>query len=274
MLRDAGRILTFGGGVVLDPWPTRGPRDVDLGAYLRSIVATDAPTTLELLVEAEGTVPVAHAVARTGTADPSGRVVSLGDVLVSRTHLDGSTARLRAEVEQSHSEKPLARGIGLEDLRHKLGLEDRATFEALVGVTPGVVREGPLVRMEGHEVALDPEQEEARRRLIEDLERDGLNPPFTKELQVSQALLRALADAGEIVNVGDFFLTAAQIETVRERVVRLIEQQGPVTVAQLRDELETSRKYAVPLVEFLDQQGITRRQGNERILGPRARAGA
>jgi selenocysteine-specific elongation factor len=70
------------------------------------------------------------------------------------------------------------------------------------------------------------------------------------------------------VKVGDFHLTARQAHEVRARVRRHIEQRGPLTVADIRDLLQTSRKYTVPLCEWLDQTGATRRHGDVRTLGP------
>lgn len=270
VLRDAGRILTFGGGRVLDPWPTRGPRDPSLLGHLESIATTDPDSTLQLLVEAEGSVPVNQAIARTGATGATRPVTRLGPLFVSPSQLEELNRSLRAAIEQHHTEHPLRKGMDREDLRHRVGIEERAFFDALVERAPAVVLEGPLVRLQEHAVALDEHQQRQRRDLLAALEANGLNPPLAKELGAPPELLRALVDGGEIVPVGDFFLTAGQIETVRTRVTRFIKDNGSATVAQLRDELQTSRKYAVPLAEWLDQAGVTRRQGNDRVLGPRA----
>jgi selenocysteine-specific elongation factor len=80
--------------------------------------------------------------------------------------------------------------------------------------------------------------------------------------------LRALTDAGELVKIGDFFLTTRQAAEARALVRARIEADGPMTVAAIRDLLNTSRKYAVPLCEWLDQTGATLRRGDLRILGP------
>jgi selenocysteine-specific elongation factor len=72
------------------------------------------------------------------------------------------------------------------------------------------------------------------------------------------------------VRIGDFHLTAAHASEARATVRGFIELNGPVTVAQIRDLLGTSRKYAVPLCEWLDQSGATLRRGDTRLLGPKA----
>jgi selenocysteine-specific elongation factor len=91
---------------------------------------------------------------------------------------------------------------------------------------------------------------------------------LNKELDADPALLRALVDSDELVRIGDFHLTSSQAKEARARVRKAIEESGPLTVAQIRDLLGTSRKYAVPLCEWLDQTGATLRQGDARILGP------
>jgi selenocysteine-specific elongation factor len=269
VLREAGRIVTLGGGRILDPWPARGPRDPELAGYLESIRDSDPRSTLELLVQAEGAVDAEQGFLRTGAGAGDG-VAVLGATLVSSSKLEELSSALQEEVRRYHTEQTLRRGMDREELRAKLGVEDRSLFDALIEAVPGITQEGPLVRMQDHAVALSGVQEAERDRLLARLESDGLNPPLTKELDVSPALLRALSESGEIVPIGNFFLTAEQVRNVRASVVAFIERNGPATVAQLRDELQTSRKYAVPLCEWLDQNGVTRRQGNDRVLGPRA----
>jgi selenocysteine-specific elongation factor len=104
--------------------------------------------------------------------------------------------------------------------------------------------------------------------LLDTLERDRFQPPLTRDLPVDASLLRSLADAGEIVRVGDFYLSAEGARDARRIVRSAIADEGPITVARLRDLLGTTRKYAVPLAEWLDATGATRRQGDVRALGP------
>ena len=246
------------------------PRDAGLVGYLETISASQPDETLRALVDAEDVIDLKQALLRTGASDPGPDAIVLGHALVSRARLDELSNGLKEAVERHHRAEPLQRGIDREELRATLGIEDRELFDALVDGIAQITEEGPLIRMEGHSVALDPAQQAQRDDLFALLESNGLNPPFAKDLNVSPALLRSLVDSGELVSIGDFYLTADQVREVTARVTTFIEANGPATVAQLRDELQTSRKYAVPLCEWLDQKGITRRQGNDRVLGPRA----
>jgi selenocysteine-specific elongation factor len=116
---------------------------------------------------------------------------------------------------------------------------------------------------------MSPDQQRARDRVLTAIQSGGFTPPLAKDLDADSALLRALVDSGELVRIGDFYLTSSQGTEARTRVRNAIQASGPLTVAQIRDLLGTSRKYAVPLCEWLDQTGATLRQGDARILGPR-----
>ena len=130
--------------------------------------------------------------------------------------------------------------------------------------------EGSLLRLASFEVDLDPEHARERDRVVSAIEEAGFSPPMEKELRVDPALIRNLLASGDLVRVGDFLLTRGSAEQARHVVRTRISTEGPQTVAQIRDALGTTRRYAVPLCEWLDSIGVTRRQGDLRALGPRA----
>jgi selenocysteine-specific elongation factor len=268
VLRDAGRILTFGGGIVLDPLPTRARRsDSDRLELLRALTAADDERGLQELVGAYEAIPAAEASFRSGGAATAPGVVQLGGLLVSDAHLANLQARLTRALAAHHEQRPLDKGLDRAAARAATGLEG-AEFDALVASTPGVVEEGAVVRSESHAVELAPEQARARDELVRRIEAGGFTPPLAKELGADATLVRALVNGGELVRVGDFYLTRSQATDARSRVRAAIEERGPLTVAQIRDLLGTSRKYAVPLCEWLDATSATRRHGDVRALGP------
>ena len=269
MLRDAGRKLTFGGGRVLDPLPRRARSgDADrllLLARLRGASPDEAATAL---VEASGEVQIDEISARvSGEVTEVEGTVRLDESVVSRARYDELVSRMRDLVARHHVSHPLERGVSRESLRNELGLEP-GTFNALVTSDTEVVGDGPLVRGAAHGVVLDPAQQRARDELVAAIEGAGFAPPLEKDLGVDPSLLRALVDAGELVKIDGFFLTAEQARDARSRVRAAIESEGPRTVAEIRDLLGTTRKYAVPLCEWLDRTGATRRHGDTRALGP------
>ena len=268
VLRDAGRALTFGGGEILDPLATTIRRRSRRGLESLNRLRTAEPSeALAALVDLAGIVSIPEALMRSGVASPGPGVVLLGDSLVSERRLQELGRSLRAELEHHHAESPLEKGIARETLRAVLGLEPD-TFDALVEQFEDVVSEGPTVRLSLFTVRLSAEQEQMRDEVVATINASGFSPPVTKDLPADARLLRALSAAGELVKIDDFYLTRALAEEARGRVRARIEESGPITVAEIRDLLGTSRRYAVPLCEWLDDSGATRRRGDVRALGP------
>jgi selenocysteine-specific elongation factor len=114
---------------------------------------------------------------------------------------------------------------------------------------------------------LPPEADE----LLERLRAAGHEPPphdaFDDE---DQALLAKLRHARKAERVGPFTFHPDTLAEVRERVVAIMRAEGRITLARLRDELGTSRRYAQALLEHFDAQRVTRRVGDERVPGSRA----
>lgn len=269
VLRDAGRVLTFGGGRVLDPKApsTKGQDRSSRVALLKKLVDVSAEQALREIVEAEGEIVDREALMRAGSAEAPLDVTRLGDRFVSAARLAQLERALKKQLSDWHTSHPLERGMPRETARAVLSI-DPAPFDDLLTKVEGVKAEGTWVRLSTFSIELDPEQEAARKNLLEAIESGGFTPPLRDELGAAPELLRSLTDAGDLVSMGDFFLTSQQAAQARERVRDHIESEGPATVAQIRDLLGTTRKYAVPLCEWLDRSGATRRQGNVRVLGP------
>lgn len=269
VLRDAGRVVTFGGGRVLDPGP---PADKKRGrrkrvALLKELAEASPEQAMTAIVESEGEVGEQEAMMRAGVADVLEEVIRLGDRLVSAVRLLELEQSLRDLLTDWHASHPLEQGMPRESARAGLKLEP-AAFGDLLRLAAGIEARGARVRLSSFRVKLDPEQEAARKATLEAIESGGFAPPLRSELDAAPELLRSLTEAGDLVPVGDFFLTATQAEEAKARVLHYINSEGPATVAQIRDLLGTTRKYAVPLCEWLDQTGATRRKGDVRVLGP------
>ena len=172
-----------------------------------------------------------------------------------------------AAVQAYHAANPLRTGLPREELRNRLKLQQAVftlVLQRLAG--EGVVEEtGAAVRAPGHRVVLSDAQEAAVARYVAALEREPYAPPT--ELTIDAPLVGVLAERGSVVRVSDglVFAAGAYREMV-DRIVAHLRERGAITVADVRDAFGTSRKYALPLLEHLDQQHITRRQGDQRVL--------
>jgi selenocysteine-specific elongation factor len=107
--------------------------------------------------------------------------------------------------------------------------------------------------------------------LLRALAKDPFSPPAPAELGASPALVRALVRTGRLVDLDGVLFTAEALEEARRRIAGAVVERGELTVADARDVLESTRKYVLPILARMDAEGVTRRRGDARIAGPRAR---
>lgn len=277
VIREAGRRMTIGGGVILEPHPASFRRgDSALSeAIRRREVSLDRSDYLDLILEEEGSLTRGEIRARTGldAAELEGRDgIWLPTRVFSTTRFAQLERALIAAVRDYQMGSPLEAGMARAATRAALDLDPR-TFDELAGE---LVRRGAII--EDEEVLHTPEHLPAvggpdRDSLLSELESTGASPPTTGELQgrYDPGLIRALVRAGELIQVSpELVYPAARLEQLKLSVEERMRAGGPMTVAAFRDLIGTTRKYAVPLLEYLDQIGFTRRQGDVRVLGPKA----
>jgi len=180
-------------------------------------------------------------------------------------------AALKQQLRDFHQAFPLRLGMSREELRSRLKLKAE-TFQFLLAIDSDLVQDGSLVRLINHQVTFTAEQQRQRAALLQMLESSPLMPPSLHELTTAYGgdLVHALIDLGELVRVNtDIVFTRATYESLVELVTVIIQTDGSVTVAQIRDRAGTSRKFAIALLEHLDALGWTRRQGDYRVAGPK-----
>jgi selenocysteine-specific elongation factor len=274
VLREAGRRQTVAGGTVLDPMPPARP-------------GPDAPDRLEargrarrdelpaLVIRERGRVRAADLAAMLG-ADP-GSVAGarrLGRWWVADALADHIAGDLTEVLARFHRDHPLRAGIDAGELRRSVGPEDVAA-PILDGLERhGVVaREGTVVRLAGHRVDLGDRESEGR-RLVDAVEAAEPTPPTVRELGASgfgRDLIEACVTTGRLVRVSPDIVVSPGFASRVEGVARAeAERDEGLTVSRFRERLETSRKYAVPLLEWLDARGVTRRDGDVRRPGTAA----
>jgi selenocysteine-specific elongation factor len=195
----------------------------------------------------------------------------VGEWLFDPAAWQSISERATRELEGYHGAHPLRAGMAREELRSKLGVSPGSYPSVLQGLTEDgrlAERDGSLA-LPGHSVELPVVG--AASPLLEVLGRQPLAPPSlseaTRESGASAEVVRALAQRGDIVRVGDdVAFTKDAYETAVAMVRELISDGGSVTVAQLRDRMGASRRPVLALLEHLDAQRVTRRVGDSRVL--------
>ncbi len=276
VLRDAGRHETVGGGVILDVAPPLRSGGDPVGR-LQARAAADRSELTALLIHERRAVTVAEAELLTGSrVDPT---IATGAWLVA--------PEVRAEVERTvigalethHAEHPLSPGSDVAQIRRGVvatlrGMRaptDPSLVDALVEDLADrelTTIDASTIRLANHRVDLDDRDEELGRLLREIGGSDEATPPDVHSLierGIDREVIQAAVQTGRVVRLSvDLVVTPALVE----RATMAITATGPagITVSQLREALGTTRKYAIPLMEWLDRQGITRRQGDVRFL--------
>jgi selenocysteine-specific elongation factor len=180
--------------------------------------------------------------------------------------------RATRELEAYHAAHPLRSGMAREELRSKLGVPPAAFPSVVQGLLDDgrVAEQDGTLALAGHRVQLNADGGAAA-PLIELLARQPLAPPSLseaiKQTGVSPEVVRALAQRGDIVRVGDdTAFTKDGYATAVAMVREIISNGGSITVAQLRDRMGASRRPVLALLEHLDSERVTRRVGDARVL--------
>jgi selenocysteine-specific elongation factor len=301
IVRQPSPSVTVGGGVVVDPLPRRRhrrfrpevtqrlemmahgtPADLLLETLdrrgplpARSLIADaglpfeTAAAALHQLLGEERVHMLAPVPAQAGE-DPKS-LASSSQYVVSSAGWSALLSRLTGEVAEFHRAEPLRQGMPREALKSRLKLETRLFNEAMArAAAEGALVEGEnFVWLPEHSVQFSPEQQEAIDRLLRDFQRTPYTTPSYKDsvAAVGEAVVMALIETGQLVRLSpDVLLLQETYEELVAWIRNYISEHGSVNVAQVRDGFDTSRKYALALLEYLDDQRITKRVGDERVL--------
>jgi selenocysteine-specific elongation factor len=281
VLRSFSPVTTVGGGTVLDPLPPRR------GASWPPLLASMQPAErLSALVSrrrngaALSDLPVLLGISPAETPTVAGAATGLGEVggsLVPVETLRELEIAALALVDAWHRTHPADLGAPAETIRKGLS---RTGVLAMSAVN-ALVADGRLVRREAliHRAGWRPTGGATSGeldRLVSLLESAGLVPPSLAELEVSsghadlRAMLKAPIADGRLVAVApDRYFAAGPLRAF-EAVLEAIGASGPITPQALRDRLGLSRKFLIPLLEWADRRGLTRRSGEGRVLARRS----
>jgi selenocysteine-specific elongation factor len=284
ILRRPSPGQTIGGGRILDPHPGRRhrrfrPETVD---HLETLAqGTPAELLLQTITRLE---PVTFEEARQRAGLPAdlaqaagkelieeNQVIQLDQQLISYAGWQKLHNRLLDTLAEFHRQFPLRLGMSREELRSRLKVKP-AVFQSLleqIVAAEKIVEAGPLVHLPEHAIRFTPAQQATVDKLLAEFDRTGINSPLLNEVkeQLGEAVYYALLDLEQLKQVGgNVVYTKATYQDIISQIVAYLQEHKRINAAQLRDLLGTSRKYAISLLEHLDESKITRRVGDDREL--------
>jgi selenocysteine-specific elongation factor len=300
ILRAYSPPITIAGGQILDPDPPRaGARttagvarfaalaipergtDHDLTAMTRMIVdAGGMGLARDSLVSRAGASPAAiPQIVR--ALEANGLVTSAGDRLVARGVVTDLSARLLAAIAEHHAAHPLADGLPREEARERLFARAHpAVFELVLtdlGSAGKIVARERLARA-GHRLELSPEEARARDVVERAYRSGGLKPPDGAAIaaggRVSPALVEKmtalLLRQKSLVRIESLVFHSEALSGLKSEIAALKNSapdgRATVDVATFKDRYGVTRKFAIPLLEWLDRERVTRRVGDARIV--------
>ena len=284
---------TLGGGVIFDHQPKGRHKRFD-EHILSSLESLSQGTPSDILLEAALALHIATAkeiVARSRleTANAASALAELlntrslillekgiptidSDLLImARPQWNDLQEKILQAVGSYHRNYPLRRGIPREELKSKLKLSTRA-FNAILHkliTDHSLTDHSAILAKPEHEVRFDNNQEAKVQALMQKFEQNPYSPPGLKELQaeIDEEIQDALVESGSLVAVSpDILFRRQDYEGMVETIQQEIRKKGRITLGEVRDLFNTSRKYAQALLEHLDAIGITVRAGDFRTL--------
>jgi selenocysteine-specific elongation factor len=271
VLRESGRQETVGGGTVLDPAPPRRAGSAE-GRLARRAGAARHGLPANLADE-RGAVHASEALVLTGS---DAGIPEAGDWLLRDGLLGRVGPALVEHVSSYHLAHPLEEGEPLaaarralaDHLRAEMGPPDPRLIDPILDrlVDDGLLaRTTTAVALPSHE-GLGPELDPVMRRVVEAISDEPAQPPTIKELAergIGRDAVDAATRAGHVVRVAPDLVFLPTVIERAEAIVADARETG-ITVSAFREALGTSRKFAVPLLGWFDQRGITRREGDLR----------
>ena len=292
VIRRYSPMLTIGGGEIIDntPEPIRGRRS-ELVERLKKILDADLPERIKLFVGGQ-TKPVSAArlTERFGLMQGEAeerlrRLAEAGDavvlsesppVVISSGHLKLATDGILGELEEAHRRSPLSDGFQIEMLRKGLPRgTDESIFRAAIEYLEreGKIRVGSgQVALSKHQVELSSEEQNIINKITGAFRAAGTAPPSASGVIAEQRspgakkLFKLLVARGELVKIADDLyyhrgVLDEVVSTIRKKVT-----EESFSVPEFKDWFGISRKYAIPLLEYLDAARITYRDGDARRL--------
>jgi selenocysteine-specific elongation factor len=281
IIRMFSPVITIGGGEVLDCAPPRRSPRKTLLERARKLVESSLPERIALFVsEAPDGLPLSALVSRTGLRPETilpeipDSIRRFGDWLMHDASAKAKLAEARQYLARFHREQPLAAGCSKEELRTQLLPKAPAgVFEQLLSLDKQFVIAGEFARLATHKVMLQADEQDALTRIETAFASAALQvPPLAEVLQASgvdpsrsRTLLQLLLKDRRLIRISEelvFHVTA--VDALKDLLAQHKGQRFPV--GDFKEWTGVSRKYAIPLLEWLDRERLTRRDGDQRVV--------
>jgi selenocysteine-specific elongation factor len=288
IIRQFSPVITIGGGIVLDAAPI--PRAREPEALLQTLASADRLSVLKARIERRGRngITLSQLIAETGWTKQSleaelapeikhSRILRIVDLFVHGPAVSALQELIVASVTAFQKKNSLAGGIAKEELREQVKASPEVFAAALNLLTQARKIEiaGELVRLPGQGVVLKDDEAESKKKIEDAFSTAGLKVPALYEVLANLKIDKARAQKIVTLLLRDKVLIKISDElvfhrTALEQLRRLVATQKTksprMDVATFKELTGVSRKYAIPLLEYLDREHVTKRVGDAREI--------
>jgi selenocysteine-specific elongation factor len=290
IIRQFSPVITIGGGVVLDAFPMPKQR-LDARERLLTAGATgnhERMLTARIARRGPSGISLERLITETGWAanairaklDPwlrNGATAKLGNYFLAPGSVSGLKAALLSALELFQTQNPLSPGMSQQTLREKFAL-DPEVFSAVI---TQLVKEGKaeaagdIIHLRGRGVVMKDEEAASRKMIEQAFSAAGLKVPALKDVLASlkidkaraQKLVTLLLRDKVLIKVSDYLVFHQIALTELRKNLAVQKASSPkIDVGRFKDLTGVSRKYAIPLLEYLDRERVTKRVGDERVI--------
>ncbi len=289
IIRQFSPVITSGGGVVVENTPPRKVKNAaDYARFLTILAEELRAGSLRTRVMASGArgLGIAEAVARTGwTAQQivagvseNPEVVRIRDIFISRPALDLVRKDFISALDTFHRHNALVAGMSKEELRGRFSEVMPEVFDSVFheAASAGKIElSGELVRLPGRGVVMKDEEAESKKIIEAAFATAGLKVPALKDVLAglkvdkirAQKIVTLLLRDKVLVKISDDLVFHQNALLDLRKLMVLEKAKSPkLDVARFKDLTGVTRKYAIPLLEYLDREHVTRRVGDERVI--------
>ncbi len=297
VIRSYSPMVTIGGGTILDPNPKKSKfGDIKLIEELKlKEQGTPEEIVDQVLKATSNNYPKLDDLIKTvgkgivgledilETLSEKGKIKIFnqtdGNVYIHITYIDKLKNEALEILDEYHKNNPLKAGISKEEFKTRLvgkAVKQRLYDDIIKVLSEDTIKVGTkFVSRKDFEIKFDRRQEQIKNEILNKMKEAAYQPPkpldlvksYGREEKAAKMVFDALFEAEVFVKVSsDIFILKEYLDEAREKVVNFLKENGEITPSEFRDMVSTSRKYAVPILEYFDSEKITKRIEDKRVL--------
>jgi selenocysteine-specific elongation factor len=285
IIRRFSPVETIGGGEILDPSPPRRRHKEGAEALMAfekgslsdkislKVLQTGLNGISTMSIDGWIKAEIPTIEESIETLRKKGILMNIDDIIIHKTFFDSFREKVLQVLNNFHAKSPLRPGMPKEELRALF--KELKLFDGLITLVNDVVMEKEIVRLKTFSAVLSQEEETLKVKVLELLQKGGFQPSFKEEISQSLKLdqkhlsdiLKLMVKEGNLVRINEsMYLTTSVYNDMINALKNFFSKKPEMTVAEFRDILKTTRKYALPILEYLDSNKVTLRVGDVRKL--------